>query len=513
MKATAYPRISRWLMVAPALFLLTFLVIPTITLLSRSGELHSFTRLVSSSAFQHIVWFTVTQTAISTVLTVICALPITYVLSRFTFSGKRLLLALITAPFLLPTVVVGTALFALLPKSIHYTAVAIIIAHVFFNIAVVVRLVMPRWSQIDHELIHAAHTLGASTVRTFRTVTFPLIRPALGYASSAVALLCFTSFGVIRVLGGPAFSTLETEIYVRAVLLGDVQSAVTISVVQALILISAFSLWSRWNQQQPHAQTVSFSAPPPSSTQQRLIIALTYTATLFIVLAPLVALAWRSASGWSDLLTAEIGRSLYVSTYVAAIAALIATLLGAMLALSAAYARRASRFLESFASLPLMLSAVTVGLGILITFDHSPVEFRSAWWITPVAHALIAIPLVVRIVLPVALAIPQDLRDAAATLSADPGRQWLTIDFPLLSRALGTAFALSAAVSLGEFGATSFLTRRTSETLPVSIARLLSRPGDTQHAKAFALSTLFFVFSIGAVYIAETLRSRRNRIS
>jgi thiamine transport system permease protein len=186
-------------------------------------------------------------------------------------------------------------------------------------------------------------------------------------------------------------------------------------------------------------------------------------------------------------------------------------MLGTMIALAIAYKSTSSQLLETITSLPLMISAVTVGLGILITFDHSPIEFRSTWWITPIAHSLIAIPLVIRTVLPVAQAIPQDLRDAAATLGSSSKDQWIRIDLPLLRRCLATAFALSAAVSLGEFGATSFLTRRTSETLPVSIARLLSRPGDTQHAEAFALSTLFFVFSIGAVYIAETARATRTK--
>jgi thiamine transport system permease protein len=182
-----------------------------------------------------------------------------------------------------------------------------------------------------------------------------------------------------------------------------------------------------------------------------------------------------------------------------------------MIALAISYKSTSSQLLETITSLPLMISSVTVGLGILITFDHSPFEFRSTWWITPVAHSLIAIPLVVRTVLPVAQAIPQDLRDAAATLGSSSKDQWIRIDLPLLRRCLATASALSAAVSLGEFGATSFLTRQTYETLPVSIARLLSRPGDTQHAQAFALSTLFFVFSIGAVYVAETMRATRTK--
>lgn len=510
MTTSPYPRSTRWLITAPALYLLLFLAIPTVVVASNGVHFESLLRLFHNSTFQQIAWFTVIQTTLSTVLTVICALPVTFVLSRFSFTGSKFLLALVTTPFLLPTVVVGTSLFALLPASLHYTAAAIIVAHVFFNMAVIVRLVMPRWSQIDPELIHAAHTLGASSLRTFRTITLPLIRPALGYASTAVALFCFTSFGAVRILGGPGYSTLETEIYVRAVLLGDLPNAVALSFVQAVVLISALYIFSRLSRKQSSALTINTSAPAPSGLRQQSLVGIIAIGTALAVISPLIALAWKSTSGWSAVISAETARSLYVSASYAVVAALLATTLGTLLALAATYAQQASRVIELMASLPLMISAVTVGLGILITFDHSPIEFRSSWWITPVAHSLMAIPLVVRIVQPVTQAIPQDLRNAAATLGATPNSQWLTIDLPLIKRAVGTAFAFSAAVSLGEFGATSFLTRRTSETLPVTIARLLSRPGDTQRAEAFALSTLFFIFSISAVYLSEIFRSHRK---
>jgi thiamine transport system permease protein len=438
---------------------------------------------------------------------------VTFILSRFSFTGKRLLLALITTPFLLPTVVVGTALFALLPSQMHYTAFAIIIAHVFFNMAVVVRLVMPRWSQIDPELIHAAHTLGASTLHTFRTITFPLIRPALGFASTAVALFCFTSFGAVRILGGPAYSTLETEIYVRSVQLGDLNGAIAIGIIQTVFLLGVLYAWTKFGRQPASPLTVNIQGTRPNGTTQVVAVSSIALVTGALASLPFIAVAWKSASGWSQVLSSDTAHSLFVSARFAIVASIIATTLGTMIALAIAYKSTSSQLLETITSLPLMISAVTVGLGILITFDHSPVEFRSTWWITPVAHSLIAIPLVIRTVLPVAQAIPQDLRDAAATLGSGSKDQWLRIDLPLLRRCLATAFALSAAVSLGEFGATSFLTRRTNETLPVSIARLLSRPGDSQHAAAFALSTLFFVFSIGAVYIAEITRSTRTKTS
>jgi thiamine transport system permease protein len=143
MIASPYPKSTRWLIVVPALFLLVFLAIPTAVIVARGASADAFVNIITSRSFRRVAWFTLWQTVLSTVLTVACALPVTFILSRFSFTGKRLLLALITAPFLLPTVVVGTAMFALLPGQMHYTAVAIIIAHVFFNMAVVVRLVMP----------------------------------------------------------------------------------------------------------------------------------------------------------------------------------------------------------------------------------------------------------------------------------------------------------------------------------------------------------------------------------
>ena len=500
-------------MITPGLFLLVFLAMPTAVIVQRGASADAFFNIISSPSFRRVAWFTLWQTVLSTVLTVACALPVTFILSRFSFTGKRLLLALITAPFLLPTVVVGTALFALLPSQMHYTAVAIIIAHVFFNLAVVVRLVMPRWSQIDPELIHAAHTLGASTLHTFRTITFPLIRPALGFASTAVALFCFTSFGAVRILGGPAYSTLETEIYVRSVQLGDLNGAIAIGIIQTVFLLGVLYAWTKFGRHHTSPLTVNIQATRPNGTTQVVAVSSIALATGALASLPFIAVAWKSASGWSQVLSSDTAHSLFVSARFAIVASIIATTLGTMIALAIAYKSTSSQLLETITSLPLMISAVTVGLGILITFDHSPVEFRSTWWITPVAHSLIAIPLVIRTVLPVAQAIPQDLRDAAATLGSGSKDQWLRIDLPLLRRCLATAFALSAAVSLGEFGATSFLTRRTNETLPVSIARLLSRPGDSQHAAAFALSTLFFVFSIGAVYIAEITRSTRTKTS
>jgi ABC-type Fe3+ transport system permease subunit len=127
-------------------------------------------------------------------------------------------------------------LLAVLPSQLHYTAVAIVAAHAFFNIAVVVRVVGAQWEQLSLKLSEAARTLGVSPLRAFATITLPLLRGSITAASVVVGLFSFTSYGVVRVLGGPARSTIETEIYTRAVLIGDLPGALALSIGQMLVL-------------------------------------------------------------------------------------------------------------------------------------------------------------------------------------------------------------------------------------------------------------------------------------
>ena len=146
-------------------------------------------------------------------------------------------------PFVLPTVVVATAFLALLPDGIERTVWAILLAHVFFNVAVVVRVVGAFWAGLDERLWDAAATLGASPVDRQLRVTVPLLAPALASAASIVFLFCFTSFGVIVVLGGPRYATLETEIYNQAARLFDLRTAAALGLLQlaavaATVLVS-----------------------------------------------------------------------------------------------------------------------------------------------------------------------------------------------------------------------------------------------------------------------------------
>jgi thiamine transport system permease protein len=518
----ALNRLPRWfvaaLAAAPLLFIAIFYAWPVgnllwTTLRNRTGDLQG--RDISG-----IIWFTVWQAAASTALTLVVGMLPAYVLARYSFRGRRILMAAATVPFVLPTVVVGAAFLALLPEAWHGTAQAMIVAHVFFNIAVVVRLVGSMISVIPHDLTGAARTLGASSMKAARLVTLPLLKPALWSAAAVIFLFSFTSFGVAKLLGGPTHPTLEVEIARRATQLGDVGGAAALSTLQLCLLAVVIVLTSR---RQRHAalelQGAALPRSPRGRRERTLVVAAT-AAVAVVVGAPVIALVSRSfdlgngwsLSAWTRLGTAEtrpgagLGvdplASIATSLRFAAVAALIATAIGFLAAAAIATSPRLGKLLDVSLMLPLGTSAVTIGLGMLITFDTPPFDWRARWWLVPLGHALVAVPFVVRAMLSVLRSIPRDLRGAAATLGATPIRTWWQVDARALRRPLLAGAGFSAAISLGEFGATTILTRSGNETLPIAIGRLLGRAGGLPRAQAFAMATILLVLSAVIVMIS-----------
>jgi thiamine transport system permease protein len=158
--------------------------------------------------------------------------------------------------------------------------------------------------------------------------------------------------------------------------------------------------------------------------------------------------------------------------------------------------------------LPLGVSAATVGFGFLIALDRPPLDLRTSPLLVPIAQALVATPLVVRLILPTLRAADDRLRQAAAVLGASPVRVWLTVDLPLMNRALAGAAAFAFAVALGEFGATSFLARPDRATLPIVIGKLIGRPGAANAGMAFAAGVVLALLCAGCVLVVDRLGGR-----
>lgn len=524
--------LPRWLVpalaVLPATFLAGLYFWPLGTLLTRVIQPDSIGDALQRPGLAGVVWFTFWQALSSTVLTLAIGFAPAYLLARYRFLGRHALLALVTVPFMLPTVVVGAAFLALLPKEWHGTAQAVVIAHVFFNIAVVVRLVGAMWAVLPTDLTAAARTLGASPAQVLRHVVLPLLRPSLWAAATVVFLFTFTSFGVVRLLGGPAHPTLEVEIVRRATQLGDVDGAAVLSLLQLLVLAIAVWISARLQRRGTHSFTGSSHWRRARSRREQCAVFCVAAAVAIVMLLPLTVMVSRSLRlggrwtliAWRELGSSEVRpgvslgvdpiASLLTSLRFAAVAAVISVIVGGLAALAIAAARRRGALLDIGLMLPLGTSAVTVGLGLLITFDTAPFDWRGRWWLIPLGHALVAIPFVVRAVLPVLRAIPSDQRAAAATLGASPARAWLAIDVRRVLRPLVAASGLAGAISLGEFGATTLLTRAGRETMPIAIAQLLGRTGELPRAQGFALATILLVATAAIIVIVMGAAEREG---
>ena len=512
------------LVAVPAAFLLVFYVWPVITLLTTVVDGNAIADTVGRPGLGRVLWFTTWQALVSTAATMAVGLGPAYLVARWQFRGRRLLTAALTVPFLLPTVVVGAAFTALLPERLERTALAIVAAHVFFNVAVVVRVVGTMWARLPPDLTGAARVLGAGAWQAFRHVTLPLLRPSLLAASSITFLFTFTSFGVVQILGGPGNATIEVEIARRATQLGDIGGAAALSLLQLVVLALLVAVSVRVQRRASVGLALRPATPAvPRTPLRRLAVGGAAALTAVVMAAPLVALSLSSfriggrwsVSPWTTLgdpaerpgadLGIDAFEAIIASLRAAVPATLIAVLVGGLATVAIADARRSGRLLDVGTMLPLGTSAVTIGFGMLITFDHGIVDWRGDRWLVAVGHALVAVPFVVRAALPVLRSRPPGWIEAAAMLGASPGRAWWEIDVRLLRRPLLVGAGFAAAISMGEFGATTFLGRSGQETLPVAIARLLGRAGDLPRAQASVLAVLLAVVTLAVLLAVDSL--------
>lgn len=499
--------------VIPAAFVALFFAFPLVAILERGLTSGGGLSLPRGTA--ELLWFTTWQAAASTVLTLAAGLPLAWAIGRFRFRGRSLARALVLVPFVLPTVVVATAFLTLLPAGYERGLWAILAAHVFFNLAVVARIVGGAWATIDPTSAEAAAVLGAGPFRRAWEVTLPQLAPAVSAAAALTFLFCFTSFGVILILGGPGRATLETEIYNRAARQFDLHAAAVLSLLQlgaiAVVLAVASVLEARAGAASTLAVEESVLRRP--SGRERVALAAVLAAATLVLAFPLAVLVRRSLGSWSALfretpaLLVEPWQTAVYSVLFASVAALIALVVGGLAAVT--LARRPAGAVDGFVLLPLGASAVMLGFGFLIAFDSAPLDFRSSWWLVPVAQSLVAAPFVVRIVVPALRSIDPRLREVAATLGAAPSRAWREIDLPLAGRAFAVAAGFAFAIALGEFGATVFVARAEHPTLPVAIFRFLGRPGAENQGVAAALAVVLAGIVVCAALAAERLADGR----
>jgi thiamine transport system permease protein len=556
----------------PLIFLVVFYLYPLGSILqlsfvrSEAGFLAPFIEIFNSPAERHVVGFTIWQATLSTLLTLGVGLPGAYLMAHYQFPGKSLLRALTGVPFVLPTLVAATAFDSLLgPRgwvnlglmslfnkdspiiNFNYTLAAILIVHVFYNTTIVLRIVGDFWSHLNPRLGEAARTLGAGAWQVMRHITLPLLAPAITAAALLVFIFDFTSFGVILVLGGAHFATMEVEIFYQTTGLFNLPLAAALSILQLIFTLTLTMLYTRLSAGLSRPLTLrsqDYTQRPLNTWRSRLLAISIAGFLLVLLVLPLSSLALRSVTrlegdrGQTSQvqrgLTLEFYRQLAVnrrqslffvppttaiaiSLGYAASTVVFALALGIPAAWSLSRNRHSSlnsngtgmainHLLDSLIMLPIGTSAVTLGLGFIIALSRPPLDLRASILLIPLAHTLVAFPFVVRSLTPALRSIQPRLRQAASVLGASPSQVIRYVDFPLVGRALLVAASFAFTISLGEFGATSLLARPEYPTVPVAIYRFISRPGGLNYGQALALSTILMGVCLAGMLAIERFR-------
>ena len=532
--------------IIPILFFVGFYFLPLWSIFTTAYKYLEAEISLKLANVGNVFWFTFWQAAVSMILTLAVGFPAAWVFSRFNFHGKRIIRAFLSIPFILPTVVTAAAFNALLgPRGwinmfwmsvtgstipairLMNTIWIILLAHVFYNTSVVIRIVGNSWVQIDTRLEGAARTLGASPWRTFWEITFPQLRPSILSASLLIFLFDFTSYGVVFLLGGPKFRTIEVEIYQQALQMLNLPSAGFLSILQILVTVTITIIDKQLSKTSKQSRAPRISGEnirKPATRFEKIIVPVIVAFLLLFLLTPLAALIFRSFyvfssegvktaidPGWTfayywQLFVNERNSIFYVppidaignSLVTAILASIIALMIGLLIIIGGnrySWTNKA----ESLFMIPIGTSAVTLGLGYLLFFGRNIQNV----FLIPFAHSLIALPFVIRSLKPSIVNIPASLRQSAAILGASPIKVFLEVDLPILFRGIVNGFIFSFTISLGEFGATSFITRPDRPTIPIAIYRYLGQPGLMNYGQAMAMSTILMVFCMIMVGIVD----------
>ncbi len=586
----------------PLIFLILFYFYPLLSIFQLSFapegrlDLSPLQRLVSSSYYLKTLWFTLWQATFSTALTLALALPAAYIFARYRFPGKSILRAITTIPFVLPTVVVAIAFTALLgpkgtvnqllmtvlqldspPIQLQHSITMILLAHVFYNYTIVLRLVGGFWSNLNPQLSEAGQMLGASRWLTFRQITLPLLMPALSAAALLIFIFSFTSFGVVLILGGPRYATLEVEIYRQAVNLFNLPVAAALAIIQIVLIFGLMLVYSHLQARTSRPLDLKSQQAVqrvPHTWGEKLLVWGNIGFMLLLLGAPLLALVVRSllVNGQLSLayyyaLLADTPRSrtvlfvsplegIFNSLTFALSTVLLALFLGLLVSMALTSQGRGNLVIikrwnlnsypkisatlykrlgdwrlgdsisnlqspnllkrsgspnlkslfDTIFMLPLATSAVTLGFGYIIALNKPPLNLRTSVLLIVIAHTLVALPFVIRSLLPALRSIQPHWREAAAILGAAPLRVWREVDLPIASRALLVGAVFAFTISMGEFGATLFIARPDSPTMPVAIFRYLSQPGSLNYGQALAISTLLMLVCALGFLLIERFR-------
>jgi thiamine transport system permease protein len=485
-----------------ALALLALVVAGSLIALLTAAPQLDFQALLSDPYPRRVLGFTLWQAFLSTVLSVGFAIPVARALARRqSFPGRGLLLRLLGLPLVVPTIVavIGivvvfgqtgvvnrlAGLVGLPPGRYLYGLPGILIAHVFFNLPLAVRMLLPAWDGVPGETWRLAAQLGMRSRHIFRLIEWPQLAQTLPGVAALVFLLCTTSFAIVLTLGGgPAASTLEVAIYQALRFDFDVGRAVALSFVQLALGIALLALSQQLTRRLGSAATLQRLQPRPDTEgiAGRMGDAAAIVAACVLVLLPLGAVVHSGLTGPIGKVLADppLWWAILRTLFVAAVAGSLALALGVALVAASRELRmrrrrtRPANGIELAGSLVLAVSPLVLGTGLFVLLLPLGGLFTYGLVLVAVVNAIMGLPYVIRILAPVAARTAADHDRLCASLGVAGLNRLRLVEWPSARRAVGLALALTAAMATGDLGAIALFGTQDTATLPLLLYQRLS---------------------------------------
>ena len=503
-----------WLALIPLLSLAILLVAPVLRLAGEGwwGDLATSTptspwALWTDPYLRWRVLWSVLQAAATCVAALLLGLPVAWVLARWEFTGRSLVLRLLMLPFVVPTLVAALGVLALFgPRGffaglqLQDTPWLLLYGNLFFNLCVVVRAGVDALEHVSAPRVAAARTLGASPWRAFWRVEWPAILPWLASSLCLVFLYCFAGFGLALVLGGQRYATVEVEIY--TLVAHELQLAPASLLALWMLLLTGAVAWAYALIEKRLAtptRVQPIARQRPSRPAHWLGVAAALGVLAFFCAAPLVAIVWRAAHAgwdtWALVADEETLAALWNTLRFSATALLLATVLGVLHALAA----QSSVAMRAAAFLPFVVSPITVAFGLLLLYP----QWTASLPLLLCAYAVLAYPFVAKSLAAALDSVPEHLPQAARSLGASPWRVFWRVTLPMVAPAMRRGMAFAAATALGEFAVTLFLSRPEWATLTTLIYARLGRPGAANGDAALVLACVLMALALGAFALIE----------
>ena len=520
---------AEFIKIIPFLFILPAFYLPLINLFRSGISLHYLGEFLSRPYYLNLFFFTFKQAFFSSLFSVIPALAGAYFLSHYDFKFKKIIRAVTAVPFVLPPIlvvlgfvllfgnngIINRMLMKLLslekpPLHVLYSFRAIILAHVFFNFPLAVRLISSAWEKISLSVIEAARSLGAGKTRVFTQAVLPQLLPSILASFSLIFILCFMSFSIILVLGGgPKNSTVEVEIYRLARISLNIPGACSLAVIQSAVSLFFLLIYTFFQKKSSHAVSAGNS---DILTQKQLsaysvFFLIFFLSVLFIfIILPmgvviLESFKYKASRGaltvfslhWYDKTFSELG---IIPVRNSLLLASVNTLISVIMALAAASLSSGNKkgiqvFIEFFFTLSLGVSSIILTLSYIKFMNDF--SLKSPGWIPLVAAQTLAVlPFVFKSITIFYDRIDSSIIESAMSLGASWKRIFLKIEIPMVKNGLFTGAVLAFALSMGEINAVLMVAPDNFITIPLAIYRLI---GSYNFYQACAMGTILIVTS------------------